>query len=1250
MKQKSGFKFLILFTSTFFVVSCSCSQTDVPTPSLSFTQESLTINNGQSVDVSTLLNYENLVSDVTYEITNNEVLSLDGSTVTALSIGECTVKAIYNEISDSLLVKVTSDKPNIEYKSTNFEHDISSGDFVLSSLITVTPSNASLELTSTREDYVFNNGKIALNGTGDYIFSLKAKLGEEYSSAYNFTIYAYDVLKLSGRGTVSDPYLIRSSSDLKKLSDEVLNYKDLKDKYFLQTTDIDISEYDNWTPIGTFGVPFEGIYNGNNKEVTGLKIETHESWQGLFGFSSGTIKNLTVRGEVKVSCHPDYVYSHSFAAGICGGLYNAALVDNCINYVNVHGDSYVGGIVGGIARSDEMIEGRNQSKIINCKNYGTITGDDTYAINENAMYFGGICGESLGILTGNTNYGEVKVTGEKTRYVGGVCGLGYIVYKYGMYYDEDLEIYANNDNINRGKVTGYHSVGGVFGANVLPSHRCINYGEVNGYVCVGGVSGLNGTSAVKENDNSISLLEDCQNYGKVYAELRYSGGVASTTYFDVTNCQNYGVVTGGPTVYYVGGVVGNQVYGNVSNCENKEEGIITGYHSVGGVIGFSTTNSISITNCINRGSISILPGSDTNAVHIGGIAGLLGTNNTLKDCKNYGSVTGTGSRNSPDRWGGTGGITGSIYKSSKIFSSENYGHITGNQQVGGIFGYADGNLLTAVQYCSNSGTISSTHNDPHLGGIAGRINGTSLVGNTNTGTIDVPSGATNANDIYGSASASSVDGNRVSGDGYSPYFYLFSGGMGKEDDPFLISNTYDFELFRERMASDDQKDIYYKLIDDIVVTGVAPASSSFAGVFDGDGHSITLDLDGNRGNLGLFANNTGTIKNVTMKGNIKGGASIAALVLNNNGLVDNCINEANVTGTSRVGGLVSNNSGIIINSINRGNVSGSSQYIGGVAAVNGGASASGTIRNCVNKGNVSSTSQTSLYNSNGNCVGGITGFTYSTAETVIESCYNYGTIRGISALGGITGFAKTGSVLTFNDLYNFGDVIGEPGTDNAQYCGHIGGIVGMLGTDVSLTRCYNSGSVTGNGGILSNYYRGVGGIAGSFYSGSITYSFSSGTITSSMNGGGICGYSQNNNTKTISNCVVSSTITEGSNCGGIMGRGNITTITNCISFAKCSSDSYLIIAKGNSVTLTDNTTFTEQDKMNEIFDTAIKAFSVETISEATTLLSLLNSLLAQVNTTDTSILNTNYDTDHTILSYINSAKDRLETIINGGAL
>lgn len=1167
MFKNGKFNYIVFGLLTF--VCCSCSNTPLES-SLSFGQDELNMLVGQELDVSDLLDYSNILGEITYSLNvNNSVVNLNGSVIYAIDVGFCYVSASYGDLTDSLKIIV---KEEVE-----------------------------------------------------------------------------------ASGTPDNPYLISTVEDLKTLSDWVLDYKDLSGVYFLQTNDIDISFYDNWTPIGTFGIPFEGVYDGNNKEVNGLKIDTTDSWQGLFGFSSGVIKNLTVRGDVKVHCHPDYVYSHSFCAGICGGLYNAAIVENCKNYANVHGDAYVGGIVGGIARSDEMIVGRNQSQIINCENYGLITGDDTYTYNEQAMYFGGICGESLGILTGNTNYGEVKVEGIKTRYVGGICGLGYTIYKYGMYFDEDLEKYSNNDNINYGKVSGYHSVGGVFGGNVLPSHNCENYGEISGSICVGGVSGLNGTSSILTNNYSVSLLENCKNYGTVNAKIRYAGGIASYSYFDVVNCLNDGHVFGGESSYGIGGIVGYQDYGTISDCVNEEHSLIEGYHTLGGIVGHSNTNSLYITGCVNKGSVNTFSNSDDEAVHIGGITGILGTNNTLENCSNYGEVKGKGTRNSPSRWGGIGGIAGSIYSSSKIFYSINYGHVEGQQQVGGIFGYSSGNSLTSVQFCLNYGKISSSNADPFLGGIAGRINGTSLFSNINEGVIDVVSGATHYGEIYGSAASSSVDTNKVSGDDYCPYFYLFSGGVGTKDDPFLIANRTDFEYLRERVSSDDsnssQEGLYFKLTNDITITGGLLFNKEFAGDFDGNNHCLTINLELTKDNLSVFGINKGTISNLIVKGSLSGGNYLSGIAINNQGLIENCINETNITGSgSRIGGIASINKGIISNSINKGVITSNKQYVGGICGVNGDTSAKGIIVNCHNNNDVSSTSLTSLYATNGNCVGGIAGFSYCYEGTNISNCYNYGKISGISALGGIIGFTKTGSTLTFENLFNFGDVKGGVGVDeDKQYSGHIGGIVGMLGSNLSLKYVFNGGNVNGNGGQVSGNWRGVGGIAGSFYAGNIEYAYNFGNVDANMHAGGIVGYSQGTASKLISHCLSGGTITDsGENSGGILGRGNYTSISNCVSFGQVSSgSSHLIYGKGTNVTSTDNNTFEGSSSSNGLIKDIYYSKDVKDSKTAQIILDDINQLLLQKNEIDDQILALESFENKTFMTLIEETRVYLESIIGG---
>ncbi len=935
MRRTSNYlkiSFITLFA--FGLCSCDGKGGKYP-PSLSFVQDEVTVIRHNQFDISSLLSYKNIVSDINYSVKDNsDIISLNGNTLTAEKVGQCELLATYENVSDSILVNVISKKPNIQYSTNDYEFDITQGYFNLLDYVSFSSPNVTMSLTSERTDYSFEEGRITFSSLGNYTFSLTITEEGEKSDAYNFLVYVYDSLMLSGHGTVEDPYLISNAEDLKKLSDSVLNYANLKDKYFLQTNDIDISEYSNWQPIGTLGIPFEGIYNGDNKEVTGLQIETYESWQGLFGFVSGTIKNLTVRGNVNILGTDKYVYFHSFAAGVCGGIYNDALISNCTNYVNVHGHAYVGGICGGIARSDEMIVGREQSEIINCKNYGTITGNDEYALNESAMYFGGICGESLGILTGNINYGTVTVTGTKTRYIGGVCGLGYIIYKYGMYKDEDFEIYANNDNINYGAVTGYHSVGGVFGGSVLPSHNCLNYGKVTANVCAGGISGLNGTSSVKENDYSVSLLEGCTNYGEVYAINRYAGGITSFSYFDVRNCVNKGHIHGGESVYGVGGIVGYNDSGDVTNCINEKEAIVTA------------------------------------ATRVGGVTGQL--------------VTGT------------------------------------------------------------------------------------------------------------------------------------------------MSNSFNFST---------------------------------------------------------------------------------------------------VTGTS--------------------------QYIGGVSGVLGNDTSAAKMNHCTNYGNVVCTSEVSLRASNGNSVGGVVGFAYSYEGTEMTYCYNFGNISSICATGGIIGFYKTGGSPTLHHLYNIGNVVTTAGTDGASYCGHVGGIVGMLGTGINLSYVYNMGNVSGNGGQTTNYWRGVGGIVGSFYAGTINHAYNFGNVTASMMVAGIVGYSQNNPSKVITNCISGGTITGSSanNSGGILGRGNYTTISNCYSFASVtpSNSHSMIYGTNNSGSSTNNTSYSDTASINDLLK-VIFSINVSTKAEAQEVLNTITSLEGSLNDRDNAILLLNGDEDKTFATLVSEAKEALNEIINGGEL
>lgn len=87
-----------------------------------------------------------------------------------------------------------------------------------------------------------------------------------------------------GSGTEKDPYLVSNA-------DELFEVRNNLKACYKQIEDIDLEPWileDNpnlgWAPIGNSTTPFEGIYNGNNKIIKGLKINrSNTDYIGLFG-------------------------------------------------------------------------------------------------------------------------------------------------------------------------------------------------------------------------------------------------------------------------------------------------------------------------------------------------------------------------------------------------------------------------------------------------------------------------------------------------------------------------------------------------------------------------------------------------------------------------------------------------------------------------------------------------------------------------------------------------------------------------------------------------------------------------------------------------------------------------------------------------------------------------------------------------------------------------------------------------------
>ena len=286
-----------------------------------------------------------------------------------------------------------------------------------------------------------------------------------------------------------------------------------------------------WTAIGTSSAKaFQGVFDGQNHVIGGMRAESNGSYTALFGYCSGAvIKNLTVRGSsVNKS-------GMSYAAGLVSYAQNCE-ISNCINRVNVTAD---GEIAGGIAAY--ATEG---TSIKNCRNYGNISGatgvggiagicqsaSDSveFCINIGNITAtgaglggtGGITGKLVGSVSDCINVGAVS---GNDRYTGGIAG-----------YTNGRKTSTVTASQNQGSVTSSSNnenaaLGGVIGYGQFGSYtKCSSIGEVT----VGGGFKSNGVGAVIGHigkETALSQASDCK-----FSSASYAYGVNKGSYDGVT--------------------------------------------------------------------------------------------------------------------------------------------------------------------------------------------------------------------------------------------------------------------------------------------------------------------------------------------------------------------------------------------------------------------------------------------------------------------------------------------------------------------------------------------------------------------------------------------------------------------------------------------------------------------------------------------------------------------------------------------
>ena len=205
--------------------------------------------------------------------------------------------------------------------------------------------------------------------------------------------------------------------------------------------------------------------------------------------------------------------------------------------------------------------------------------------------------------------------------------------------------------------------------------------------------------------------------------------------------------------------------------------------------------------------------------------------------------------------------------------------------------------------------------------------------------------------------------------------------------PFNIHSSEDWLAFCKLVTeAKSQKDIYAQLLADITVTKVAGYNSAeaYRGTFDGNGHTLTLNISDNSMNTALFSHAaTATLRNLNVNGSVKGAAFTAALVgCVDNGatfVAENCHVSASIITTSQyAGGLVGQTQGAkttVRNCLFDGSITASSGTYAG--SFIGWANDNSTVEYCLENGTYTGFAHVGAnYRNNGRSFGGKTNYTY----------------------------------------------------------------------------------------------------------------------------------------------------------------------------------------------------------------------------------------------------------------------------------
>ena len=580
----------------------------------------------------------------------------------------------------------------------------------------------------------------------------------------------------------------RAVIEIKTIQD-LNNVRNGLGKSYILMADLDLSKatspggiYYNkgagWSPIGSSYAndSFTGTFDGNNHVIKGIHSKGNFYGSGLFGYSTGTIKNLTIKDSTFESSYQNIGPIVST---------NKGTVENCKVTCKIIADRDNNYRIGGISSY-------NSNEITGCSFNGTISLTGSCYDRKTETTAGGIVGDNSGDISSCINNGGIVCDiSVGVPLIGGVAGDN----------SGDINGCANNGEINVKTENGDAYTGGVTGRSTSYSVATIenagNAGSissnvVNGNSHTGGIVGLNeGIVANCENKSSVSADNKSKNY------RLFCGGIAGDGKYrsddengGISFCSNEGNVSAiGNEKVMVGGIAG-YIYYNYIIDKTKNSGVISGRtHTIeissitysGGIVGYMY--EAVVQNSYNTGTVK-----SENVC--GGIAGSLEcmfSTGVIRQCYNTGTIISQGS---------AGGICGNSY--SIILNCYNVGRIEGSTAGGGIVGfncvdeYGSDDVKGRLALVYNVGTIKN--NDwYYANGIVGGLDEGSVFNDDTICTISYAAPA-----FYNRGKTRSYSDMLKPGT-YETYDFSSVWKMG--------SGPYKFPILRDVLDADEQNNI-----------------------------------------------------------------------------------------------------------------------------------------------------------------------------------------------------------------------------------------------------------------------------------------------------------------------------------------------------------------------------------------------------------------------------------------------------------